>query len=461
MDQPKPLDLPPPEAATPEDRDALVQLVAAALDDGRDDDVRALVVPLHYADAADVFERLASDQRRALIEAIRPEFDAEILTELDAAVREEVVGQLGFADLAAAVRELDSDDAVYLVGHLDADERARVLAALPLEDRAIIEQGLAYPADSAGRLMQRELVAVPAYWTVGQTIDYLRESPNLPEQFYEIYVVDPRHRPIGRVALNRLLRTRRPVRLHTIIDPAVHPIAVTTDQEEVAFQFRQHDLVSCPVADRSGRLVGVITVDDVVDVIDAEAAADMLRLGGVAEPDLYRAVADTTRSRFSWLLVNLVTAILASLVIGLFQDAIERVVALAVLMPIVASQGGNAGTQTLTVAVRALATRQISRANFLRLFGKELLVGLLNGLIFAVITGGIAWLWFGMPMIGAIIGAAMVINLVSAAVAGFLVPIWLERLGVDPAIASGVFVTTVTDVVGFFAFLGLATLFII
>ncbi|KAF0113461.1 MAG: magnesium transporter [Rhodospirillaceae bacterium] len=445
------------ESFSPQSRDELVRAVADALAEGRQEDVHALVVPLHYSDGARLFERLNAEQRRLLIDIMRFEFDAEILCDLDPAVREDVVACLGFADLAAAVRELDSDDAVHLVGHLNDDERERVLAALPLEDRTMITQGLSYPEYTAGRLMQRELVAVPAYWTVGQTIDYLRESPNLPEDFYDIYVVDPRHRPAGKVALNRLLRARRPVRLREILDLAVQSIAVTMDQEDVAVLFREHDLVSGPVVDRSGRLVGVITVDDVVDVIDKEAADDMLRLGGVAEPDLYRAVIGTVRSRFTWLLVNLGTAVLVSMVIGMFDGTIKQIVTLAVLMPIVASTGGNAGTQTMTVAVRALATRELTAGNALRVLGKEILVGCLNGVIFSAIIGTVTWIRFGTLEISFIIAAAMVINIVCAALAGLLVPLGFDRIKVDPAVASPVFVTAVTDVIGFFAFLSLAT----
>lgn len=449
------------EASSLQNRDELVRVVAEAVEKGRIEDVRSLVLPLHYSDGARLFERLSNDQRRNLIEVMRCEFDAEILCDLDEAVREEVIAFLGFADLAAAIRELDSDDAVYLVGQLKEDERSKILAALPPEDRDIITQGLSYPQYSAGRLMQRELVAVPAYWTVGQTIDYLRESPSLPQEFYDIYVVDQRHRPAGRVALSQLLRTRRLVRLQEIMDPMIQSIPVCMDQEEVAVLFREHDLVSGPVIDRSGRLVGIITVDDVVDVIDKEAADDMLRLGGVAEPDLYRAVIDTTRSRLSWLLVNLGTAILASTVIGLFDAAIEQLVTLAVLMPIVASMGGNAGTQTLTVAVRALAMRELSTTNAARVLGKELLVACLNGGLLAIIIGIVTWARFGTTEISLVIAAAMVINLVCAGLAGLLVPLCLDRIKIDPAVASPVFVTTVTDVVGFFAFLGLATWFLL
>ncbi len=438
-------------------RPELERAIMEALEQQRPEEVRALVLPLHYSDTADLIDRLAPDDRRNLLAIIRNEFEPETLTELDEHVRDEVIEQLGFANFANALTELDSDDAVYLIDQLEAEERQRILDALPPERRAIVEEGLAYPEYSAGRLMQRETVAVPLYWTVGETIDFLRVSRSVPEQFYDIFVVDPRHRPLGRIGLARLLRSKRPTRLREIIEAEVYPIGVLTDQEEVAFLFRQHNLVSAPVVDPAGRLVGQITVDDVVDVIDEEAADDMLRLAGVAQTDLYRDIIDTTRARSTWLLVNLGTAVLASMVIGVFQSSIEQVVALAVLMPIVASMGGNAGTQTLTVAVRALAMKELGRSNAWRIIGKECLVGLLNGIIFAVISGIVAWVWFGQPIIGVVIGMAMVVNLVVAGFAGAMLPVALERLGIDPAIASSVFLTTITDVIGFFAFLGLAS----
>ncbi len=311
--------------------------------------------------------------------------------------------------------------------------------------------------------MQRELVAVPTFWTVGETIDFLRrtadEDPDrLPEDFFDIFIVDPAHHPVGALSLSHLLRSRRPVPVTEIMQPEMKVITTGTDQEEVAFLFRQRDLTSAPVVDTGGRLVGVITIDDVVDVIDEEAEDDIMRLGGVQQDDLYTDAIETVRSRFAWLVVNLGTAILASFVIGLFDATIEQMVALAVLMPIVASMGGNAGTQTLTVAVRALATKELTAANATRVVGKELLVGGVNGALFAVLTGLVTWAWFGNGEIALVIGAAMVINLVVAALAGATIPLALERVGVDPAIASGVFLTTVTDVVGFFAFLGLDAL---
>ncbi len=439
--------------------------VIEALDGGDVDRVKELIEPLHYADLADLLEHLSYDERKLLIEVLRDDLDPDMLSELDETVRDDVIEQLGVEEVAAAVAELDTDDAVDFIEELDEEEQRLLLEAIPESDRALIEQALSYPEDSAGRLMQREVVRIPAFWTVGETIDFLRQSADqeedsLPEVFYNIFVVDPKHKPVGMIALSGLLRTRRHVKVTEVMEVDMKVISASTDQEDVAFLFRQRDLVSAPVVDGAGRLVGAITIDDVVDVIHEETEEDIMRMGGVREDDLYSAAIDTTRSRFSWLLVNLLTAIMASLVIGMFEATIEQIVALAVLMPIVASMGGNAGTQTLTVAVRALAMKELSSTNAVRVVGKELLVGGFNGIIFAVITGVVTWLWFGSIQIAVIIGLAMVANLVIAGLAGSTIPIFLERIGVDPAIASSVFLTTVTDVVGFFAFLGLAAWFL-
>lgn len=438
-----------------------VEDVRAALNDGRDDFVREEVLTLHYADAADLIDRLDRDARERLIDLVRADFNPEILPELDDNVRAEVLERFGYGDFAALVAELDSDDAVYLIDMLDEEERGHVLARLPLEERAIIEQGLAFPEYSAGRLMQRELVAVPAYWTVGEAIDYLRTSTHLPDDFYVLFVVDPRHRPQGIIRLSTLLTQKRHVRLRDIMTGKMEVINVSMDQEEVAFLFRQRDLLSAPVVDNSGRLVGRITVDDVVDVIDEEAEDDMLRLAGLSETNLYSAAIDTAKSRFTWLVVNLLTAVLASMVIGLFEATLEEVVALAVLMPIVASMGGNAGTQTLTAAVRGIAMKDLTPSNAGRILSKEVIVGAMNGVAFAILAGGVAWVWFESVAIAGVIAAAMVINMLCAGLFGIAIPVGLERLKIDPAVASSVFLTTVTDVVGFFAFLGLAAIFIL
>ena len=439
----------------------LARAIRAALDSGDDERVRGLVGPLHYSDLADLIERFNPSDRRAFIEIMRGLLDAEMLAELDEAVRDEVVAQLGAIETAAAVTELDSDDVVHVIEDLDQVVQQQVLEALPAEDRALVEENLAYPEDSAGRLMQRELVAIPEFWTVGETIDHMRESKDLPDDFYDIIAVDPKHQPVGTIPLNRLLRTRRSVRMKEILALELYSVPVATDQEDIARLFRQHDLVSAPVVDDSGRLVGVITVDDVVDVIDEEAEEDLMRLSGVGETDIFRAVLATARSRFSWLSINIFTAIAVSVVIGFFEASIRQVVALAILMPLVASLGGNAGTQTLTVAVRALAMRELTGQNMLRYIGKELMVNFLNGILLAIIIGIAAGWWFARVDLGLVIAAAMVVNLIVAGAAGSLVPLGLQRVGVDPAIASSVFVTTLTDIVGFVAFLGLATIFLL
>jgi len=439
----------------------LVETVRTELEEGRLDAVRAELEPLHVADVADLLEYLTKDELELVIEGLWSSIEPEVLTYLDAAVREEVIDLLGPRELARAVSELESDDAVEVFEDLDEEAQHRILARLPRAYRTLLEESLSYPEDSAGRLMQREMVVVPSAWSVGETIDHMRESDDLPDDFYDLFIVNPKHRPIGFVPLSRVLRTNRPVRLTEIMDTDPKLIPLTMNQEDVAYTFRQYGLVSAPVVDEAGRLVGVITVDDVVHVIDEEAEEDLMKLAGLGESDLYNDLLETVRARSPWLVVNLLTAVVASLVIGLFEGTIERVVALAVLMPIVASMGGNAGTQTLTVAVRALAMKDLSSANAWRFINKEVLVGVFNGLLFALITGVIAWVWFDRPEIGLVIGAAMIVNLIVAGLSGTLIPIGLERLGVDPAIASTVFLTTVTDVIGFFAFLGLAAAFLL
>jgi len=437
----------------------LVQGVRESLQEGRLAEARTLIAGLHAADLADLVEQIGPEQRGALIDLLRPDFDAEIFAYLSQSLREVVLDQLEPKELAAAVAELESDDAIDLIEDLDTNQQREILDNLPPETRAVVEEGLTFPEDSAGRLMSRDLVSVPQFWTVGRTLDYLRtETDNLPEDFYDIFIVDPMHRVVGAVPLSRIMRQKRSVRLTDILTEDIRTVQATTDQEEVAFLFRQYGLVSAPVVDASGRLLGVITVDDVVDVIDEEAEDDLLKLSGVPDTDIYRAVLDTTRSRFSWLFVNLLTAILASGVISMFEATIAHVVALAVLMPIVASMGGNAGTQTLTVAVRALAMRELSEANAVRVVFKEALVGTINGMLFAMLIGVVAGLWFGDHLIGLVIGIAMIVNLFVAGLCGTLIPLGLDKLKIDPAVASAVFLTTVTDVVGFFAFLGLAAL---
>ena len=439
----------------------VVRDVTLALSSGNASTIFNIIKPLHAAEVADLIEMLRGSTRIQVVELLRSDFDPIILTELDETIRDEVAEQLGTDTIALAIASLDSDDALNLISTLEETKQRKVLQGISSALRSILEEGLAFPEDSAGRLMQREFVAVPTFWTVGEVIDFLRESDHLPEDFYDIFVVDPRHRLIGYVALNRILRTQRPVPIKNIMVEEFVSVPVNMDQEEVAYVFAQQNLVSAAVVDESERAIGVITIDDIVDVIHEEAEEDIMRLGGVQEDDLYAAVVDTGKSRFTWLFVNLVTAVIASIVIGLFKGTIEEVVMLAGLMPIAASMGGNAGTQTLTVAVRAIAMKELTPANAFRVLSKEILVGTFNGLLFAIILGVIAWTWSGSLGIGAVMAVAMVITLIIAGLAGAAIPLGLSRTRFDPAIASGVFLTAITDVVAFLAFLGLGAWFLI
>jgi magnesium transporter len=421
-------------------------------------EARKLSGALHEADVGDLIAALEPEARTKFIRLLGDDFDFTVLTELDDTIRAQILEEMPAEAVAEGVRDLESDDAVSILEDLGPEEQAEILEKIPPVERVALARALDYPEESAGRLMQTDLIAVPPFWTVGQTIDHLRESADLPDEFYQLFVVDPAHRLIGTVSLNHLLRSKRPTPISAITDPARHLVKAVDDQEDVARLFQRYNLVSAAVVDDAGRLVGVITVDDVVDVIEEEADEDLKALGGVAAgEELSDSVWTIARGRFSWLFVNLLTAILASMVIGIFESELQRMVALAVLMPIVASQGGNAGTQTMTVAVRALATRELGPKNAARVIGRELLVGLFNGLAFAVIIGLIATAWFHVPDLGIVIGLAMLINLVAAALGGILIPLGLRWLRADPAVASGAFVTTVTDVTGFFAFLALAT----
>jgi magnesium transporter len=440
-------------------RGDFVERVAKAIATENSAVLRELVGDLHEADVGDLIEALDPELRPRLVKLMGHDFDFSALTEVDDTVREEILEELPAEAVAEGVRELDSDDAVAILADLTKDEQTEILERLPPRERAALARSLLYPEHSAGRRMQTEFIAVPPAWTVGRTIDYLRETPDLPDRFWEIYVVDSDGRLQGTVALDRLLRTKRPVPVAELIDEEMHPVRVGEDQEDVARLFERYDLVSAPVVDEDDRLVGVITFDDIVDVIEREAEEDIRALGGVGrEEELSDSVLSVARGRFNWLLVNLATAFLASSVLGLFEGELQKMVALAVLAPIVASQGGNAATQTMTVAVRALARRELSHANVGRIILREVLVGLVNGLAFAVITGVAAAAWFKVPDLGLVIGLAMICNLVAGALGGILVPLVLHRFHADPAISSAVFVTTVTDVVGFFAFLGIATL---
>ena len=437
---------------------SLVDSVAEALHTGDTAEAARLTHDMRAPDLADLIELLVPEQRVALIQALGPAFDFEVLSELDYTVRDQLSEALPNELLARAVTELDTDDAAYLLENLEAEDKEEILAQLGTSDRAALERNLEYPEETAGRLMQSEFVAAPPFWTVGRLIDYMREAKDLPETFSEIFVVDPSFRVMGSVGLSRLLRTQREVPIEQIMEKDRHVVLATDDQEEVARQFGRYDLMSAPVVDANDRLVGVLTVDDVVEVIQDEADEDMRALGGVGDESLGDSVLSTLRSRIPWLLVNLGTAVLASTVIQAFDATIQQMVALAVLMPIVASMGGNAGTQTMTVTVRALATNKLGRVNARRVITREALVGLANGAILSVVMASIVVLWFGAGTLGWVIGAAMIVNLLAAALAGILIPLGMDWLDLDPAPASGVFVTMVTDVVGFFAFLGLATL---
>src|SRR4051812_309786 len=421
--------------------------------------LREIVAELHEADLGDLIEALDPDDRVSLVELTGADFDFSALNEVDDSVREEILDELEPETVAEGVRELDSDDAVELLEGLDEKDQEEILEKLPQSERDALERRLDYPENSAGRRMQTEFIAVPAAWTVGQAIDYMRDTPDLPDRFYEIYAVDAFKHWQGAVSLDALLRARRPVLLSELVDENRRRVSVMDDQEEVARLFGKYNLVAAPVVDTEDRLVGVITIDDVVDVIEEEADEDLKALGGVtSDEELSDNVWTIAKGRFNWLLVNLATAFLASSVLGLFEGQLEQMVALAVLAPIVASQGGNAATQTMTVAVRALATRELGSNNAFRVVMREGLVGLVNGLAFAVITGVAAVAWFKIPALGVVIGLAMLCNLIFGALGGILIPMVLERGRADPAVASGTFVTTITDVVGFFSFLGIATL---
>ncbi|MEM6914512.1 MAG: magnesium transporter [Pseudomonadota bacterium] len=442
------------------------------IDDKAFDDVRRLAAELRPADVADLIEQLSDDESRSLLTIIGDALPAEALPELEEAARDFVIDVLPTEQLAEAVTELDSDEAAFVLGDMDDEERAEVLAEMPIADRLALQSALKYEDESAGRLMQREVFAAPGYWNVGQILDRLRSVERLPETFYDVYVVDPGYKILGLVPLSRFIKAKRSTVVYDLVVPDPIVIDAHMDQEEVAYLFEKYNLISAPVVDESHRLVGMITVDDVVEIVREEADEDMLALAGVASDDssINVSVPKVARSRFAWLLVNLGTAILASLVIGVFDATIEQMVALAILMPIVASMGGNAGTQTMTVAVRNLSTRSLTAANMLRAVWRETAVSTLNGLAFAVLMGLAAAAWYdvlvGEPRaeaiaLGFVLAGAMVINMVCAGLAGILVPIGLERMGQDPAVSSAVFVTTVTDVVGFFAFLGLSAMFLV
>ena len=425
-------------------------------------DLDNLIKDLHNADIAEIIQNLEDDIRLKFILKNKSSFDPEILTYLNESIRDEIIDQLDIKQLASNATELDVDDAVDVVEDLEESDQEVFLDNIPETERKLIQEGLTYPEDSAGRMMQREYVSMDLNWNVGEAIDFLRQNKDeLPEDFYEIYLLNDVNTLAGIVPLGRLMGSKRATLLEKIKNKNTRTINVLTDQEEVAYQFNKYALVSAPVINNDNEVIGSITVDDVVGVIEEEREEDILKLGGVGQADIYDAVIDTTKSRFSWLLVNLMTAVIASIVIGFFQASIEKVVALAVLMPIVASMGGNAGTQTLTVSVRAIATKELTASNAIKIITKETFVGGINGVIFAIIIGLLASYWFQDNLLGSVIAMAMILNLLIAGMAGILIPLTLNKFKIDPALASGVILTTITDVFGFLSFLGLASILLI
>jgi magnesium transporter len=437
-------------------RPEFVDKVLDAVEAGDDETARELVRPLHPADVADLIELARRDEREGLVKALAGIVSPDVLAELNDYVREDLLDELEPQQVAEIAGQLDTDDAVAMIEDLDRDEQQAVLQRMEPDDRAAVEEALGYPAESAGRLMQRELCAVPEHWNVGQVIDYLRSTRDLPDDFWEVFVVNPVHHPVGTCKLSLILRTPRKTPVREIMQPEQTLIPVDMDQEDVALRFQKYALVSAAVVDDEGRLVGMITVDDVVHIIQEEAGEDVLALSGAAGEDINEPTLLTVRRRLFWLVINLGTAMIAASVVSLFQGEIGKYAVLAVLMPIVAGMGGNAGTQTLAVAVRALATNQLTESNTLRAFGRELTVAFANGISLGALIGTGVALIFGNPLLGTVMGAAMVITNLAAGLGGIFVPVTLERFRIDPAVSSAVFVTTITDVTGFFSFLGLA-----
>jgi magnesium transporter len=437
-------------------RPEFVDRVLDAVEAGDDETARELVSPLHPADVADLIELAARDERAGLVEALAGLVDADVLAEMNEHVREALLDALGPDEVARIAGELETDDAVAIIEDLEKDEQRAVLRAMEPDDRAAVEEALTYPEESAGRLMQRDLIAVPEHWSVGQVIDYLRSTEDLPTDFWEVFVVAPNHHPVGTCKLSTILRAARATSVADIMLRDQTLIPVDMDQEDVALRFQKYALVSAAVIDGAGRLVGMITVDDIVHIIQEEAGEDALLLSGVDEGDINEPVGESYRKRVRWLIANLGTATIASIVISFFEGAIEQLVVLAVLMPIVAGVGGNAGTQTLAVTVRAIATNQLTGSNRWRVVGREMRVAVLNGGTVAIVLGFAVALIFGNVPLGVVIAAAMLTNILIAGTVGSLVPLTLERMGIDPAVGSSIFVTMTTDSMGFLIFLGLA-----
>tara|TARA_Y100000590_G_scaffold405590_1_gene494036 strand:+ start:2586 stop:3965 length:1380 start_codon:yes stop_codon:yes gene_type:complete len=414
---------------------------------------------LHPSDSADIIENLIPENRSKLIELVGFSLDPEIFIELNESIQSEIFILLSIESIANILKRLESDNALKILENLDEKKKNIVLDKLPPKDRFILEEGLSSPEDSAARIMQREFTAIPSDWSVGQTIDYLRENKDLPEEFLEIFIVDNNFKPVGTVPSSKVLRTSREAKMNSIMNEMQVLIPVNMDKEEVGYLFENYNLVSAGVVDKNNKLVGMITGDDVFTVLKEEAEEDVLRLAGVGEEEITDSILQKTKRRFNWLLINLFTALIATWVISKFGASIEQMVALAFLMPIVASMGGNAGMQTLAVTIRALATKELSSGNLTKIITKEFVIGILNGIIFAIITGVIVQIWFKEFNLSILIGVSMVLNMIVAGLFGILVPVTLKKINIDPAIASSVFVTTITDVIGFLSFLGLGAYF--
>ena len=423
-------------------------------------EIKSSLRGLHAADIAELLEFLSTDQRTYLLNQLDSGDYTDVLAELDDSIIDQTVNLLQHEKVAKSISDMETDDAVGLIESLEPDTQKKILDKVSAEDREIFNESLNYPEDTAGRRMQKEIVSMPSFWTVGQAIDYLRDEEELPEDFFELFIVDPSNKPLGSVSVSKVLRSNRKIRLNDITIESPIFIPADMDQEEAAMTFEKYSLVSAGVVDKNGRLIGRLTADDIMWVLQEEAEEDILRMGGVIETEMNQGIIKSTRKRFIWLFLNLLTAILASIVISFFDASIEKMVALAVLMPIVASMGGNAGTQTLTLTVRALATKDLVQNNRRKIFSKEISISILNSIIFAIITAVAAQLWFQDFYLSIIVGSAMVVNILSAGFFGFLIPYGLNYFRVDPAIASSVFVTTITDVVGFLSFLGLASIFL-